>query len=68
MVFANATALPSLYYEMYPGTDLASLSWLEQQWVHWYVSIGNPVLATGLASFLLHEVSNWLRVRCWHSN
>jgi methylsterol monooxygenase len=54
MVF-NATT-PSLYDEMYPGQDFGSLSWLEQQWVHWYVSIGNPVIATGLMSFLLHEV------------
>jgi len=41
---------------MYPAVDFSSLSWLEQQWVHWYVSIGNPVLATGLMSFTLHEV------------
>ena len=25
--------------------------------VNWYIFIGNPVIATGLMSFLLHEVS-----------
>jgi methylsterol monooxygenase len=42
---------------MYPDLDLLSLSWLERQWVAWYIWIGNPVIATGLMSFLLHEVN-----------
>lgn len=50
--FANATAVPSVY----ANTDFTSLSWLEHQWVAWYVWIGNPIIATGLMSFLLHEV------------
>ena len=41
---------------MYATTDFSKLSWLELQWASWYLWIGNPVLATGLASFLLHEV------------
>jgi hypothetical protein len=36
--------------------DYASLSWVEQQWMAWYIYIGNPILATGLMSFLMHEV------------
>lgn len=44
------------FFEAYTGTDFSSISWLEQQWVAWYVWIGNPVVATGLMSFLLHEV------------
>lgn len=38
------------------GTDFSNLTWLEAQWVAWYLWIGNPIIATGLASFLLHEV------------
>jgi len=44
------------FFEAYTGTDFSSISWLEHQWVAWYVWIGNPVVATGLMSFLLHEV------------
>lgn len=29
---------------------------VEQYWAKWYIMIGDPVLATGLMSFLLHEV------------
>jgi methylsterol monooxygenase len=42
--------------EFYKGTDLSSLNWFEQQWAAWYIWIGTPVIATGLMSFLLHEV------------
>lgn len=42
--------------ELYASTDFASLNWVERQWVSWYLLIGDPVIATGLASFLLHEV------------
>ncbi|THH14493.1 hypothetical protein EW146_g5836 [Bondarzewia mesenterica] len=38
------------------GTDFSSLNWAEQQWAAWYLWIGNPIIATGLASFLLHEI------------
>lgn len=54
----NATvgASAPLYETLYGGTDIASLSWAEKQWVAWYIWVGNPVIATGLMSFLLHEV------------
>lgn len=48
---ANAAEL------LYQGTDFSSLNWFEQQWMAWYIWIGNPIIATGLMSFLLHEVS-----------
>lgn len=32
------------------------LSWAEQRWVDWYTYVGDPVIATGVMSFLLHEV------------
>jgi hypothetical protein len=40
------------------GTDFSSLNWLELKWAAWYLYVGNPVLATGVMSFLLHEASN----------
>jgi len=54
MSFANHTS--NALTELYAGTDFSSLSWLEQQWVAYYAYIGNPVIATGLMSFLIHEV------------
>lgn len=36
--------------------DYTQLTWLERQWMAWYLWIGNPLLATGIASFILHEV------------
>ena len=48
---------------LYAGTDMSKLSFLETQWVAWYTWINNPVLATGLASFLLHEVCRALLLR-----
>jgi methylsterol monooxygenase len=41
---------------LYADVDYSSLSWIEQQWMAWYLYIGNPILATGLMSFLMHEV------------
>ena len=41
---------------LYANTDMSKLNWFETQWVAWYLWINNPILATGLASFLLHEV------------
>ncbi|KAF8151726.1 C4-methyl sterol oxidase [Crassisporium funariophilum] len=54
MSFANST-IPSAGYDLYGGTDFSSLTWFEQQWAAWYIWIGNPIIATGLMSFLLHE-------------
>jgi len=42
--------------QLYQGIDHSSLTWFEKQWVAWYIWIGNPAIATGLMSFLLHEV------------
>ena len=38
------------------GVNFDTLSTLEQAWVNWYLFFGNAALATGMASFLLHEV------------
>jgi hypothetical protein len=59
----NATVAGPFYQTVYADIDFSSLSWLEQQWVAWYVWIGNPIIATGLMAFLMHEVrilyNNW---------
>ena len=38
------------------GVDYMSLSTVEQWWVDWYLWIADPMIATGLMSFILHEV------------
>ena len=38
------------------NVDYTQLNWFERQWMTWYLYIGNPLLATGIASFILHEV------------
>ena len=48
--------------QLYAHIDISKLNWLEQQWVAWYLWIGNPILATGLMSFLFHEVSPLTRI------
>lgn len=64
----NATAAAAVHQtaqQLYGNVDLTKLSWLEQFWAAWYIWIDNPVIATGLMSFLLHEVSSVLDVmRC----
>ncbi|KAJ7074642.1 hypothetical protein C8F01DRAFT_1101287 [Mycena amicta] len=59
----NATAATAA--SIYDSTDLASLSWLEQHWAAWYIYMGNPVFATGLMSFLLHEIVYFGRSIPW---
>ena len=41
---------------LYASTDFSKLNWVENLWAAWYLYFNNPVIATGLASFLLHEV------------
>lgn len=62
----NGTAAEAAYYQtLYPTTDYSSLNWFEQQWVWWYVWFANPVIATGVMSFLLHEVVYFGRCIPW---
>jgi methylsterol monooxygenase len=44
-------------HELYPGLDATALNWLERLWMNWYSWFGNPILATGIMSFAMHEVS-----------
>ena len=55
---SNTTAPPYMSMAMlYADTDFSKLSWLELQYASFYLWIDNPVIATGLLSFLLHEVN-----------
>jgi methylsterol monooxygenase len=48
--------------QLYAGlnVDFSQLNWFERQWMAWYIWIGNPLIATGIASFILHEVRSLL--------
>ena len=54
LVTVNATTAQN---QLYGDVNLGGLNWLERMWASYYIAIGNPVLATGLMSFVLHEVS-----------
>lgn len=49
---------------LYEGVDLATLSTAEKLWVQWYEYWGNPVIATGVMSFVLHEVGRTTHPDC----
>jgi methylsterol monooxygenase len=55
----NATLSPLPPHSLYADIDIGGLNWFEKQWMAWYIWIGNPVIATGLMSFLMHEVSHF---------
>ncbi|KDN41609.1 putative ERG25-C-4 methyl sterol oxidase [Tilletiaria anomala UBC 951] len=42
--------------DLYTGVDATTLNIFEQWWLKWYVYWGNPVIATGIMSFVLHEI------------
>ncbi|KZT33350.1 sterol desaturase [Sistotremastrum suecicum HHB10207 ss-3] len=50
---------------LYANTDFSQLNWFEMQWVNWYLWIDNPILATGLMSFVLHEIVYFGRCIPW---
>lgn len=70
-LFSNATSLVDAFvqatkpltYDLYATTDVASLNILEKAWMNWYQYWGNPIIATGIMSFLLHEVSSHIFTR-----
>ena len=38
--------------DLYKSLDFDQRSWPEKQWAAWYIQVGNPVIATGLMSFV----------------
>lgn len=50
---------------LYQGLNTTNLSWMEKLWVDWYLYWGNPVIATGVMSFLLHEIVYFGRSIPW---
>ncbi|KAH8105301.1 C4-methyl sterol oxidase [Cristinia sonorae] len=51
--------------QLYANTDFSKLTWLEFQWASFYLWIDNPIIATGLMSFLLHEIVYFGRCIPW---
>lgn len=62
LVTVNATTAQN---QLYGDVNLGGLNWLERTWASYYIAIGNPVLATGLMSFVLHEVVYFGRAIPW---
>jgi methylsterol monooxygenase len=42
-----------------------NLNYLERMWAAWYAYIGNDVLATGIMSFVMHELVYFGRSLMW---
>jgi len=42
---------------VYDTIDYSSLNFVEQLWFRWYSSWSNPIIATGVMAFVMHEVS-----------
>ncbi|KAF8583684.1 hypothetical protein K439DRAFT_1634216 [Ramaria rubella] len=47
------------------NTQFSQLSMFEQWWAAWYLWIGNPTIATGLMSFIMHEIVYFGRCIPW---
>lgn len=54
LVISNATTTKE---QLYGDIALSSLNWFERLWANYYIYMGNAILATGVMSFVLHEVS-----------
>jgi hypothetical protein len=50
---------------LYANIDTNRLNWAEHQWMNFYIYIGNPIIATGLISFLVHEIVYFGRCVPW---
>jgi methylsterol monooxygenase len=52
-IFQNATTTQN---ELYGDLNMDHLNWLERKWASYYIWMGNALLATGVMSFVMHEV------------
>ena len=62
-IYGNATAYAGAFLEaakpvgpLYANVDVAALNVLERAWMDYYNWFDNPVIATGVMAFLMHEV------------
>ena len=55
LAFQNASTTQN---ELYGDVNLDHLNWLERKWANYYIWMGNAIIATGVMSFVLHEVSS----------
>jgi methylsterol monooxygenase len=62
LVISNATTTQE---QLYGDIALSSLNWFERMWANYYIYMGNAILATGVMSFLLHEVVYFGRSIPW---
>ncbi|KAL7424700.1 C-4 sterol methyl oxidase [Cryptotrichosporon argae] len=62
LAISNATMTQTA---LYGDADLSGLSWLERTWAAYYIAVGNPIIATGLMSFFLHEIVYFGRAIPW---
>merc|ERR1711939_360470 len=51
--------------ELYAGVNVAQLNTFERLWMSYYQSFDNPVVATGIMSFLIHELVYFGRSLPW---
>lgn len=59
MLATNATSEAAQLYAA-ANISFSDLNIFEQWWTCWYLWIGNPTIATGLMSFIIHEVGTKL--------
>ncbi|KAL8286299.1 hypothetical protein RQP46_004787 [Phenoliferia psychrophenolica] len=72
-LYSNATTIISTFiestktrdYNLYAGVDVAALNVAEKAWMSWYLYWGNPLLATGILAFVMHEVVYFGRCIPW---
>jgi methylsterol monooxygenase len=55
-IFQNASTTQN---ELYGDLNMDHLNWLEKKWAGYYIWMGNALLATGVMSFVMHEVSSF---------
>lgn len=57
-VFASLASQPQTYWETYDAVSQynVQLNIFEKLWAAWYAYMQNDVLATGIMSFLMHEI------------
>ncbi|KAK4058028.1 C-4 sterol methyl oxidase [Microbotryomycetes sp. JL221] len=72
-LMSNATTLVDqviaaskpLGYDLYQNIDTTQLNVVERLWMQWYQYWGNPIIATGIMSFMMHELVYFGRCIPW---